>query len=239
MTTARTTKPSNEAYEDATNYKILRYTETQRTFDSYKLSIWTAHGNVIIGGYPLGGGSDLSIQPQKPPTTQPDNGHANAFFGFDKNYRYSLGSWGEGFGLTLYLKIFNHPKFGKIFVRGDSNDYVVAVKGCHQLGKDWERWLYKGLMPYDEKFPVELENRIKMLKTFMDKETGRTFAILKGKRYMLTDPAYEAGRGELWVDIPLNELPQVVSEDVNFYPFGGFFGRVDLVTAFKGMVGSI
>lgn len=243
-TAARTLKPSDSAYEDAKKYKILRYTETQRSFDSYKLAIWTAHGNAIIGGYPLGGGSNLGVQPQEPPTTTPDNGHANIFFGFDRDYRYSLGSWGEGFGLTLYLKIFNHPKFGKIFIRGSKDDYVVAVKGCHQLGRDWEPWLYKGLMPYDEKFSPELEKRIVMLRVVKEKETGNVFIIFKGGRYWLTNTAqtssiYQKGRGELWLDLDYDKIPEMEGRDLQLIPYNGNFGRINLVEAFKTLVGSI
>lgn len=233
------TKPPIEAYENAKNYKIERYLQTQNTFDSYKLGIMTGNANLVVGGFPTGGGANLGVQPQKPPITQPDNGHAITFFGFDKNYRYALGSWGEGYGLTLYLKIYNHPKFGKIFVRGTEQDNVVAIRGCHQLGVEWfPAYAYRAVLFYDQKFPAELEQRIHMLKVIMEKETGRTFAILKGKRYMLTDPVYEAGRGEIWVNIPLNELLQVEKKDITV-PYGGNFGKIDLVNCFKAIVGSI
>jgi hypothetical protein len=243
---ARYTKPSQEAYDDAKPSKIVRYAESGNTMESYKLGIWTGNGNAVIGGYDLGGGANVSVQPQKPPTSEPDEGHANCFFGYDPNYIYSIGSWGEGFGLTLYLKIINDPKFGKVFVRGTSNDYAVAIRGCHQLGNDWfPKYSYGVIALYDKKFTPELEEKINMLQTLREEETGRVFAILGSKAFWVTPggspgTVYEDGRGKLWLDVGPDQVPAIKQNELRSkYPDRGIWGKPTTMELLKFILGQI
>ena len=237
-------RPSQEAFEDAAKWKLTRYAETRDTFESYKLGIWTGIANGFVGGYDLGGGADLSVMPQKPPTSKPSNGHANWFFGYELNYRWSIGSYGTGFGATLYLKIVTVPGYGKKFARGTQDDHVVAIRGCHQLGRDWfPKWTYGGIALYDQKFTPELEARINMLQTLREKETGKIFAIFKGEALWVTpggkpDTIYEKGRGEFWPDVAPDQVPEMLSVDLRSkYPEPGVWGKPGILEYLKFKLG--
>ena len=233
--------PSPEAKENAAKYKIERYSNTRKSLDSYKLGIWSGDANIVIGGYPTF--SDMS-QPQKVQSER-RFGHANCFFGYSLDAAYSMGSWTKNYGLKVPLKIYNHPKFGNIFVRGTSSDNVVIIEGVHQVGKEWfPEYIFEGIQFYDKKFSPELEDRLAMLKTMREDVTGRVFAILGNKRYWITpggapDTIYEQGRGKLWPDVPPDEVPEFSRPDIRKYPYGGVWGNPSFSDFMSGKLGSI
>lgn len=243
---ARYKKPSAEAYEDAKQFKMIRYAQSGNNFDGYKLGIWTADVKAVVGGYDLGGGANLGVQPQQPPTSEPTDGHANCFFGFDDNYVYAIGSWGPAFGLELYLKVINDPKYGKIFVRGTKEDHAVVVRGVHQLGKNWfPRYTYGVVALYDRKFTPELEDKINMLKTIREAESGRVFAILGSRAFWVTPggapgTVYEDGRGKLWPDVAPDQVPAISREELKAnYPERGIWGSPTTTELLKFILGQI
>ena len=241
----RNTVPSKEANDNAATHKIERYAQSRNTLESWKQGIAIGNANGIILGYSLGGGSNVNTQPQTPPTSQPDSGHANWGFGYDKDYVYSIGSWTENYGLTLYLKVFNHPKFGKVFVRGVAGDHVVAIKGCHQISRAWfPQYAFQGVMLYDKKFTPELEKRTAMLKTMREDVTGRVFAILAGKRYWVTPggapgTTYEDGRGRVWQDVSPDQIPAYSRPEIRQYPLGGIWGKPSWAEFLSLLMGQI
>src|SRR3990167_1267101 len=223
-----------EAYKEAEQFKIERYAFTDRSLESYQLGIWTSVAHVIVGGYPLGN-SNLNEQPQKPPTII-SGGHANCWFGYARGATFTVGSYSKDFGLTLYLKIYNHPQFGKIFVRGTPGDYVVRLYGLHQLNTEWFGGsnIFQAVTYFDKKFSPELEDRIKMLKAFRIKDKPEVYVVLEGKAYWVTPggapgTTYEDGRGKLWPDVGPEAVIQITEAEASMYPLVGLFGKASIL----------
>jgi len=194
----------SEAYRNAERFKIERYAFTDRAMASYKLAIWTTKGNAIIGGYSVG--NDYVSQPMVPPTNDSEVkfGHANCFFGWDQNYVYAVGSWGENYGATLYMKRVNLPVFGEIWMKGSPTDYEVRIRGIHIFARDYfeSGYMFRGVAHFDETFPPEQEAKIKFMKLLRQKYTENVYFIMNNKRYLIVNEAmFNDGRSEgAWGD---------------------------------------
>jgi len=227
------------AYNNATDYKVVRYAFVEKNMEAHKIAVATAPGNGYIVGYPLGGNM---TQPQTPPKKENQlSGHANWAFGYDKDYIYAIGSWGEDYGLTLYLRVIDHHKFGPTIIRGTKDNHSIKIRGVHQIGKEWfasPRTIYRGVTIFDDKFSdPNLEKRIKMLKVVRDAQ-DRIYVIFKGKRYWISPyDMYRDGRGELWPDIEANQVAFISNDELNKYPRGGIWGDADVVQYFKYQLG--
>lgn len=242
---AKSRVPSEEAYQDARdNGMIVRYFEGANTLKGYRETMWSANAHCIVGGYDMGGGADLGVQPQKPPTEQPTNGHANCFFAWYDTYNVSIGSWGTEYGASIFLKIVADGE-GKKFVRGTAQDHIVEITGCHILGASWfPKYAYRPIGLFDQKLPRDVEAKFEMLQTVREDVTGRVFAILGGQRYWITPGGvpgtmYELGRGKLWPDVPADQVPEAGRPDVRKYPLGGIWGNASFADYFKLITGQI
>jgi len=87
---------SNEAYLDATKFRIKMYAKVAPDFGEIKQAIYK--NKVVLGGG-TGSNEGWSQLPIKPPKDGEKKwGHAIAFYGYDKDYIYFINSWGKNWG---------------------------------------------------------------------------------------------------------------------------------------------
>jgi len=137
-------------------------------------------------------------------------GHGLAFFGYDDEMLYCINSWGENWGLTLYLKLIEN-EFGKYFIKTEQGNEDIIIKGVGALDKRYEIPDYSG---YPHLFwgytfidlPDELATKTAIHKTIQVKKDNRIYVVLKDDKdeewysWITSDRMYIAGiKSGLWL----------------------------------------
>lgn len=175
----------------ASKFRTKGYGFVDPNIEDIKQSIFVGEGNIVAGGA-KGSNEGWREDPIRPPQGDEKTwGHAFCLLGFDKDFVYLVNSWGENWGLILYLKERN-DEFGKYYIKGTKDNHDLQIKGVGRIGKNYEANLFEGFTFID--LPNWLAQRTKMLKTIKVKEDNRIYVDYGDwYQWVTSDRAYNAG----------------------------------------------